>query len=91
LNDSLKKEGGHIGYGVAPMYRKKGYATKMLSLALKKANDLGINRALVTCSRSNIASAKVVQNNNGFLDSEELYNGNIIQRYWIDIKFCDSA
>ena len=34
LNDSLLKEGGHIGDGIRPSERRKGYATEMIRLAL---------------------------------------------------------
>jgi predicted acetyltransferase len=36
LNQDLLLDGGNIGYGIRPSERNKGYATKMLSLALKK-------------------------------------------------------
>ena len=35
LNDYLLFRGGHIGYGIRPSERRKGYACEMLSLALK--------------------------------------------------------
>ncbi|MBN2354264.1 MAG: GNAT family N-acetyltransferase [Spirochaetales bacterium] len=84
LSDSLRREGGHIGYGVAPMYRGRGYATLMLKLALEKARHLGIERALITCDKGNVASARVARKNGGVLDSEEFLDGRFIQRYWIE-------
>ena len=85
LNESLKIEGGHIGYGVAPMYRRKGYGTKMLKLAFEKAKGLGIEKVLITCDKENIGSAKVAINNGGILDSEDRVDGREIQRYWINL------
>ena len=87
LNESLLICGGHIGYGVRPSARKKGYATLMLKETLKKARELGIKRCLLTCDKVNAASAKTILNNGGELDSEEILeeSGELIQRYWIII------
>ena len=87
LNDHLRHDGGHIGYGVRPSVRRKGYATQMLALALEKCRKLGIDKVLLTCSKDNIGSAKTIINNGGVLDSEYAdSSGNISQRYWISIK-----
>jgi len=37
LSDVLRIHGGHIGYGVCPSERGKGYGTLQLSLVLEKA------------------------------------------------------
>ena len=86
LTDKLLIEGGHIGYGIRPSERRKGYATKILELALVEAKKLGIERALVTCDKENIGSAKTILRNGGKFDQENLYEGRIVQRYWIDVK-----
>jgi len=86
LNDSLLKSGGHIGYGVRPLERRKGYGTKMLALALEKCRDLHIEKALVTCDKVNIASAKTAIKNGGVLENEITEeDGNVLQRYWISL------
>jgi predicted acetyltransferase len=85
LNDYLLKHGGHIGYGIRPSERKKGYATKMLSLSLSLAKKLGVKKALVTCDKENKASANTIINNGGILENEIIENGEVTQRYWIDI------
>ena len=41
LNDYLLREGGHIGDGIRPSERRKGYATKMIGLALNECKRLG--------------------------------------------------
>ena len=46
LNDFLMYIGGNVGYGVTPKYRRKGYATKGLSLLIIKARELGIIKEL---------------------------------------------
>ena len=87
LTDHLRHEGGHIGYSIRPSERSKGYGTLMLKLVLEKAKELGLVRALVTCDKDNPASAKVIQNNGGKLESETIskQTGKLKQRYWIEL------
>ena len=86
LNAQLLKKGGHIGYGIRPSERRKGHATRLLALALNKAKELGIQKALVTCDKENIGSAKTILKNGGVLESEEMIDGTVVQRYWIEIR-----
>lgn len=84
LTDSLKFRGGHIAYYIKPSERNKGYATKMLSLALKYCKEtLNIDKVLITCSKDNIYSAKTILNNGGILHCEDMDNKEKIQRYYI--------
>jgi predicted acetyltransferase len=85
LTDFLLKEGGHIGYGIRPSERKKGYATKILELALLEAKKLGINKALVTCDSDNIGSKKTILKNNGIYYQTNTVEGKEKLGYWIDI------
>ena len=85
LNDSLKEVGGHIGDGIRPSLRNRGYGTKMISLALEKCKNMGIKSVLMTCDKDNIASAKTIIKNGGILENEIKYNGKIVQRYWIQL------
>ena len=85
LNDYLFNFGGHIGYGIRPSERKKGYASLMLSLALPIAKVFGINKVLITCDKNNVGSAKTMINNGGVLENEVLGDGEITQRYWIEV------
>lgn len=85
LNDFLREEGGHIGYSIRPTERRKHYATEMLKEALKVCDTIGIKEVLVTCDKSNPASAGVIRNCGGELDAEfysEAFQ-EIIQRYLI--------
>ena len=83
LNDYLLKYGGHIGDGIRPSERRKGYATEMIRLALEECRKLGLTRVLMTCDKNNIGSAKSIIRNGGILENEVLENGVIKQRYWI--------
>ena len=86
LNDYLLKYGGHIGDGVRPSERRKGYATEMIRLALIECKKLGIDRVLITCNASNIGSKKSIIKNGGVLENVVNNNGEPLERYWIDIK-----
>ena len=87
LNESLLLNGGHIGDGVRPSERRKGYATEMIRLALEECKKIGIDRVLMVCSKDNIGSAKSIKNNGGILENEIRWdNGKIDQRYWISLK-----
>lgn len=86
LNDSLYREGGHIGGGIRPSERRKGCATEMIRLALDECRKLGIERVLITCEKDNVGSAKSIMNNGGILENELVNEeGKIEQRYWIRI------
>ncbi len=86
LSESLLKEGGHIGDGIRPSERRKGYATEMVRLALIECRKLGIDRVLMTCEKSNIGSAKSIIRNGGVLENEFVNSdGEIEQRYWITL------
>jgi predicted acetyltransferase len=85
LTDYLRNVGGHIGYGVRPLERRKGYATLILAEALKKCDELGIQQVLVTCNADNIGSAKTILKNGGVEDKSFLEeDGTEIRRFWIE-------
>lgn len=85
LNDHLFNFGGHIGYSVRKSERCKGYATKMLALALKECKRLHINKVLITCDKENLASSKTILRQGGVLENEVIEEGRITQRYWIQL------
>ena len=81
------RTGGHIGDGIRPSERRKGYATEMIRLALIECKKLGLDRVLMVCERDNIGSAKSIMKNGGVLEKEIINpDGSVEQRYWIEIK-----
>ena len=85
LTDSLRVVGGHIGFGVRPSARRKGYATEILRQTLIQARQLGIDDVLVTCDKGNVGSEQAILRNGGEFAGEEYLEsyGGVIQRYWI--------
>jgi predicted acetyltransferase len=85
LNEYLYNFGGHIGYGVRPSERKKGYATMIVRLALEKCRELGLDRVLITCATDNTASAHTIIANGGVLENETVEDGRPTLRFWIEL------
>lgn len=88
LSDFLLNYGGHVGDSVAVDERNKGYGKKLLALGLKKCKELGIDRVLVTCKDTNVASRKCILANGGqYEDTRRIEEDNLnLERYWIEIE-----
>ena len=87
LNDYLLKYAGHIGDGIRPSERRKGYATEMIRLSLIECKKLGIDRVLMVCDKTNVGSAKSIIKNGGVLENEIVDdNGKTKQRFWIEVN-----
>jgi predicted acetyltransferase len=86
LNEFLLRKGGHIGYGVLPEHRRRGYATEILRQSLVVARSLGIDRVLVTCDDDNFGSIKTIEACGGVLENvvEDEPGHAAHRRYWID-------
>ena len=87
LTAALRHVGGHIGYDVRPSARRQGNATEMLKQGLPFAAALGIDPALLTCDRSNLASRRTIEKNGGTLDSETPEK----LRFWVPTRPAYSA
>ncbi|RGL38922.1 GNAT family acetyltransferase [Paenibacillus polymyxa] len=86
LNEHLLNAGGHIGYGIRPSARGNRYAVTMLALALGKAKELGISKALVVCDSDNISSKRTILRNGGIPDKDYIEeDGNRVNRFWIEL------
>ncbi|MDE7106621.1 MAG: GNAT family N-acetyltransferase [Anaeroplasmataceae bacterium] len=88
LKGYLIEFGGHIGYCVRPSERRKGYAKMMLNMALDICKEMGLDKVLITCLESNIASAKTIEACGGVFEKivfdDKNYQANM-KRYWIEL------
>jgi predicted acetyltransferase len=87
LSPTLEHEGGHIGYDIRPGARRRGYGTLILALTLRRAQSLGLARALLTCDTDNTASARIIERNGGALAGRVVshMSGKLISQYWIEL------
>jgi len=87
LNAYLAEVGGHIGYGVRPGFRRRGYATGILRQSLAVAASVGLERVLVTCDSDNVGSATVIENCGGVLEKiVPSRDGSVPKRrYWVEV------
>lgn len=88
LNDYLIERGGHVGYAVAPAFRRLGHAKEIYKQGLEYCRDiLKLEKILVTCNDQNIGSIRTIENfnhtlENKFFDKEE----NVyVRRYWVNL------
>lgn len=80
LTDELRREGGHIGYAIAPAFRGRGLAGKMLELGIEKAREEhNIQEILITIKSHNLPSRKVAENAGAILTNQSAE----ICYYWI--------
>jgi predicted acetyltransferase len=85
LNDGLRQRGGHIGYGVLTPFRHRGYGTAILRHSLTVAHAIGLDRILITCDDTNLASRHIIEACGGIVESvAPCSDGTLSRRYWID-------
>lgn len=87
LNDFLRRRGGHVGYAVAPPFRRRGYAGQILRQGLVHCASLGLRSVMVTCDDANVGSWKTIERAGGVL-AETVWDAEAtewIRRYWIEL------
>jgi predicted acetyltransferase len=87
LTDYLRQWGGHIGYGVRPSMRGRGFAVEVLRRTLLHARALGLQKIRLICDNDNEASRKTILRNGGEFDDEAFMPGQqqAVLRYWISL------
>ncbi|MCL2592782.1 MAG: GNAT family N-acetyltransferase [Defluviitaleaceae bacterium] len=86
LTDELREHGGHIGYGVRPSERGKGYGKQQLMLVLDIARQMGIQKVMISCTKDNIASRQTAISCGGVLARENIYKDLEQQIFWINLQ-----
>ena len=87
INDYLRKFGGHIGYGIRPTERRKGYNKIQLYLTLLKTQKFGLDKVMLGCSVDNLGSDKTIKALGGILERCELdeSDNTMTNVYWINV------
>ena len=84
LNDFLK-DFGNSGYSVRPSERRKGYATQMLGLIVKRAEEIRLERLQLSVERTNEPSVKTIIKNNGKYERSFEFEGEEADVYIINL------
>lgn len=88
LNKRLQECGGHIGYGIRPSERQKGYNKVNLYLALIRCQELGIENVYLDCDIDNPGSYKTMEALGGIRIAEytSQYHEGKAYRYIINVN-----
>jgi len=84
-NEKILNWAGHIGYGVRPTERRKGYASEILRLALDECKRLGMKKVMLGCHQDNIGSKKTIEKNKAVYEREVMAEGKPAFVYWIEL------
>lgn len=89
LSPKMLVHGGHIGYGIRPTERRKGYNKINLYLGLLKAlEEFNLDKVMLDCDVKNFGSDKTIQALGGVLERTDIddYDGALTNVYWINTK-----
>ena len=87
LNDFLRGFGGHLGYGVAPRFRGRGFGAQLFLAGRQHLKSLGKERAFMTCGSDNVVSRKMIERAGGLFQDETIDPGDQsrLRRYWVPL------
>lgn len=86
LNERLQREGGHIGYGIRPTERQKGYNKINLYRALEICEEHGIEEVVLDCNKENLGSSRTMIALGGVKQYEKVIDDELIERYKINVS-----
>lgn len=86
--EKLSTWASHIGYGIRPSERRKGYAKIALYLALVEEQKLNEENVRLVCTTDNIGSNKTILSLGGKLEKTLLdpYDNMMTNYYWINVN-----
>nr|WP_245335309.1 GNAT family N-acetyltransferase [Shewanella sp. WXL01] len=81
LNEALRHCGGHIGLGIRPSMRGKGYGKDLMKLSVDQLRAMGERQIHIHCYADNLASANTTKAIGGELDSQVMIDDKLVERY----------
>lgn len=87
LNEEMLRFGGHIGYGIRPTERRKGYNKINLYMGIIEARKVGLDRIMLDCDVNNLGSDKTLKALGGKLERTETdpSDGTLTNVYWFNV------
>ena len=87
LNEEMLRFGGHIGYGIRPTERRKGYNKINLYLGMIEAKKVGLEKVMLDCDVNNLGSDKTLKALGGKLERTEIdpSDGILTNVYWFNV------
>jgi len=88
LSEEMLQFGGHIGYGIRPTERRKGYNKINLYLGMIEAKKVGLEKVMLDCDVNNLGSDKTLKALGGKLERTEIdpSDGILNNVYWFDVN-----
>ncbi len=86
--EKLNSWASHIGYGIRPTERQKGYAKIALFLGLLEEQRIGEEKVRLVCTTDNIGSNKTILALGGTLEKTafDKFDKTMTNYYWINVK-----
>ena len=87
LNEAMLNFGGHIGYGIRPTERRKGYNKLNLYMGIIEAKKVGLDKVMLDCDVNNLGSDKTLKALGGTLERIEIdpSDGILTNVYWFNV------